>query len=613
MRKLITAMVALVFCAPFVWAGSPAKPDQKQVAPASPAAAQMRQEYFLGDTSRVVEDAKPLLKKYPSDLELHAWYVIAKGYGDELPGIVDQMKKGAPDSPWTLLASAATAGYQGEFDTKLDLCEKAIAGAKGNPDVLVLATGIVKQAALIESFSQKPPNANALKAFLSKYKGEFKRSSEGLAAEAQALDTVATIEKNTKSTAALKLADQTLKGDPTNVSALLLKSQILLKQKSYQANYDLLKTAAQAVPESYALHQAYWRGVLALPNANAAAQSQEIEADATRIISAVKPSTSIVQMSLSQLHTTSPALATPVGDLYLKQYPQSNVEDAVLYARAMANEAITEDDRDAQVVSLEGFIDRSKHYDTDLLGMANWMLVNDMTQQEHPDLDRLYKAELATKDSSMGLPAAGIVKLADRKSHLPEIEALAESQLDAQWGKLQGNLKNTPESQLKTSVQSFIQYTAGSWLDALGWVELKEGKLDAALPDLEAASKFSPQNPQMAVHLGHAYQAKRENAKAEKTFLDAFAMPYYGEGDHPAIAALRELYVHTHGSSTGLEAYMQPILARDAARRHKAILGERLSPESPLKSFELASLNRTQVGSNGLKGKYLILKFWATW
>lgn len=613
MRKFVASLGVLIFCAPFVWAGTTGKRGQKQTAAASPAAAQMRQEYFLGDTSRVVADAKPLLKKYPNDLELHAWYVIAKGYGDELAGIVDQMKKASPDSPWTLLASAATAGYQGEFDTKLDLCEKAIAGAKGDPDVLVLATGIVKQAALIESFSQKPPNADALKAFLSKYKGEFKRSSEGLAAEAQALDMVAQIEKNTKSTAALKMADAALKSDPTNVAALLLKSQILLKQKAFQANYDLLKPAAQAVPGSYALHQAYWQAVFALPNANAAQQAREIEADASRIIAAVKPSTSIVQMSLRAIGNSSPSLATTVGDLFLKQYPHSNVEDAVLYSRATAEEAVTEDARDAQVLSLEGFIARSKHYDTDLLGTANWMLVNDMTQQDKPDLDRLYQAELATKDSSMGMPAAGIVKLADGKSHLPEIEALAASQLDAQWAKLQDNLKTTPDSQVKANVQSFIQYTAGTWLDALGWVELQEGKVDSSLPDLEAASKFSPQNPQIAVHLGDAYEAKGESAKAEKTFLDAFAMPYYGEGDHPAIKALRDLYVHTHGGDKGLEAYMQPIIAKDTARRHKAVLAERLSPEKPLKTFELASLTRTQVGSNGLKGKYLILNFWATW
>ncbi len=627
MRKIIAGLTVLIVCAPLGWAASgrgtqpfggltALSKAEGQRAPAS-AVAQLRHDYYLRDTSRVVDDAKPLLKKYPNDLELHAWYVIAKGYGDELTGIVDQMKKAGPNSPWTLLASAATAtgGSPSEtFQTKLDDCEKAIAGAKNDSDVLILATRIVQQAALMQSFSQKPPNADALKAYLKKYKGELRRTPEGLAAEAGALDTVAQIEKNTKSTAALKLADRVLKRNPTNVAALLLKSRILVKRQEYQVNYDLLKPAAHAVPDSYALHEAYWTAVLELPNGKPTDEKQEILADASRILSAVKPTAAMVEESLSQMHIASPDLGTALGDLCIKQYPSTAVEDAVWLGRAMIINPVTADERDLQAAALETFLDRPQHHDKDLVKEANSMLVYDLAEAKNPDVNRLYSAEMATATGPHASPSTeGIVTLADHKAHLPEIEALARKQLDSQWTALQKSLKNAQESQIKSQVNMFLQYTASSWLDAAGWVEFEAGKLDAALPDLEEATKLSPKDPQMAIHVGSVYEAKGENAKAEKTFLNAFAMPYYGDGDHPAIAALRELYIHTHGGDKGLEAYMQPILAKDAARRHKGILAERLKPAKPFKSFELASLNGPEVGSAGLRGKYLILNFWATW
>ncbi len=581
----------------------------------SAAAAQLRRDYYAQDPSRIAEDAKPLLKQHPKDLELRAWYVVGV-YGTDRDEIAEQMKQISSASPWTLLAAAATAGFENTLDTKLDLCEKAIAGSGDNPDVLVLATAILRQAALFESNFQHPANADALKAFLGKYRSEYKRSANGLAAQAQSLGTVAQIEKDAKSTAAVRLAGRVLKSDPTNVAALLLKSQALVKKRDYQANYELLKPAARAVADSYPLHLAYWQAVLALPNAKPAEQKQEIEADAARIISAGKPSTQFAEYNLRQLDTGLPGLGTAIGDMLLERYPHTAVEDGVLLGRALASDSETNEGRDAQVAALESFLDRPQHDDTNLVNLANYELAYDLSSQENPDLDRLYRAELALASatgSEYPPLAAGVTRLADRKVHLPKLESLARTQLDAQWTRLQTDVKQVAGSELKSFLPRVLQSGPGGWLDALGWVELQEGKLDAALPELEDASKLSPQDPQIAIHVGTAYEAKGDGAKAEKTFRDALAMQYLGQGDDPALAALRELYIHTHGSASGVEDFMQPILVQDAARRKAAILAGRFNPETPLESFELASLGGKEVSSGGLKGKYLVLNFWATW
>jgi tetratricopeptide (TPR) repeat protein len=578
----------------------------------SAAAEKLRHEFYAQDFSLVAQDGTQMLPQYPNDLELRAWYVVGASLSyssDGLDAVVEGMKQSAPDSPWTLLASATLLRDPKE---QIDLCEKAVASEGANPDVLVLATSLVQRASLIQSYAQHPPNADELKKFVTEHKAAYERSTNTLAAEAQALDTVATIEieKDTKSTAAVELAARVLKRNPDNVAALLLKAAVLQKQTKYEAAYELLKIVAKAIPDSYALHMAYWDAAMTRPGAKEADQKGEIEADATRIFSSVTPSTQIVETALLKLDQDPPAVGTEIGDLILEKYPETAVEDAVLYYRANKDlpMAATDQNTDHKIKALEAFIGRPKHYDDNLVKDANGMLIYDLTSQKNPDLGRLYQ----TMVTQGGNPQA-ITILADHKSHLPEIEKLAKSKLDSQWTELQKTIKDTPDSQMKTRVESFISYGAGGWLEALGWVYFNEGKLDAALSKIEIASKLNPNDPECAVHLGRVYEARGDNARAEQIFEDALSKPYYGEGDQPAVAALRELFLHTHGGETGLDAYMQPILEKDRARRKSVILGERLKPEKPIPPFTLASLDGKKVASGDLKGKLVIVNFWATW
>jgi tetratricopeptide (TPR) repeat protein len=605
---ILMAILSLAAATP-VWS----TPAQASTHFRSAATEPLRHEFYAQDFSRMTQDGKHMLPQHPNDLELRAWYVVGAANShdsDGLDAVIAGMKQSAPESPWTLLAVAATSS---DFKEVLGLCEKAIAKDTANPDMLVLASDIVRRASLRQSDLQHPPNANELKKFIAEHKAEFERSTDGLAAMAQALDTIATIEKDSKATGAVELADRVLKTELDNVAMLLLKSRTLQKETKNDAAYELLKTAAKAVPDSYALHMAYWDAVISLPDRKAADQKREIEADATRIFSNVIPSTQIIQTALGKLDQDPPDLGTAIGDLILKKYPETAAEDTVSYYRANKDLPMAEADQnlDHKVKALEAFLDRPKHYDDNLLKTANQTLIYYLTSQKSPDVERLYQAVVA-----VGGSAPSVIILADHKVHLAEIEKLAMTKLDSQWTALEKMIKDTPEGQLKGSLENLFSYgpgNPGNWLDALGWVYFNEGKLDAALSKIEIASKLNPKDPERAVHLGRVYEAKGDNARAEQTFEDALSQPYYGEGNHPAVAAFRELYVHTHGGETGLEGYMQPILEKDRARRKTVILGERLKPEKPIPQFTLALLNGKKVASQDLRGKWVILNFWATW
>ena len=48
--------------------------------------------------------------------------------------------------------------------------------------------------------------------------------------------------------------------------------------------------------------------------------------------------------------------------------------------------------------------------------------------------------------------------------------------------------------------------TSGAYLDSLGLIYLKQGKLDAAIENLEQAIKYLPDTPEILLHLGDAYR-----------------------------------------------------------------------------------------------------------
>ncbi len=596
-RVLIVSLMLLTLCVLLA-----AQSSASQTSSGAPSAALLRVKHLfdVGNLSIVSEESKQLLAENPNDLELRAWVAVAQGAGDDTDALVNEMKKSSPDSPWTLLASAAGAPNT----EKPNLCEKAVAKDGQNIDVLMLAARMMTDAAYWTG------KADALKKLLDEHKADFERSADGVAAEASALSAVARVTHDSKSQAAKDACDRALKLNPNNVAMLQMKSSELIKNHKLKESYELLKKGANTVPDSYPLHMAYWKSVMALPNGIADEQSKEVENDASAIITKMRPSANIVRLSLSALDDVSSKVATDMGDLILKTYPDSAASDAVAFVRATKDlpMATPEQNTEAKILALEKFVNRPNHYSDSLLKSANENLVYYLSSQDKPNAELLYKAVMAIDGSP-----EGVIKLADEKSHLKELEGLSTRKLDGQWENFKKSVANQPDAQVKGFLNYFLEQNVEGWQEALGWVYFNEGRLDDAMAKLEAAHKLSPKDPECAIHLGKVFEAKNDNDKAESLFEAALSMPYYGDGDHPAVKALREFYVHKHGSSDGLDAFMNPILEKDRERRRKAILSAQIKDPKPLTEFKLTSLDGKTVDSDSLKGKYVIINFWATW
>jgi tetratricopeptide (TPR) repeat protein len=65
--------------------------------------------------------------------------------------------------------------------------------------------------------------------------------------------------------------------------------------------------------------------------------------------------------------------------------------------------------------------------------------------------------------------------------------------------------------------------------DTLGYVLLKNGRIDQGVKMLKKASESSPKNPSILYHLALAYQANGEPSKAMETIQKALALGEFPE------------------------------------------------------------------------------------
>lgn len=66
--------------------------------------------------------------------------------------------------------------------------------------------------------------------------------------------------------------------------------------------------------------------------------------------------------------------------------------------------------------------------------------------------------------------------------------------------------------------------TSGAYLDSLGLIYFKQGKIDAAITTLEKALHYMPQTPEILLHLGDAYLQKGLKQKAVLAFEQALQL-----------------------------------------------------------------------------------------
>ncbi len=98
---------------------------------------------------------------------------------------------------------------------------------------------------------------------------------------------------------------------------------------------------------------------------------------------------------------------------------------------------------------------------------------------------------------------------------------------------------------------------AGNFLDTLGWVLYRQGKLDEAASTLREAVKVSPREADIALHLAEVYEKQGKDLEATAAYLQA----YVGGGSQQARNTARALYRKQKGSMEGFHEVLDQVYA----------------------------------------------------
>ncbi len=138
----------------------------------------------------------------------------------------------------------------------------------------------------------------------------------------------------------------------------------------------------------------------------------------------------------------------------------------------------------------------------------------------------------------------------------------------------------------------------------------QQGEMQRAVEDLQFAARLLGDDAKVAMTLGQiAVKAGRSDV-ALAAYLDAASAPY--QTSREPMDALRRVFV---AGGVGTEDQLQArVAARIAARRKKAAADFTPVPiERPAPAFGATLLDGSNVSLASLKGRPVVLNFWATW
>lgn len=138
---------------------------------------------------------------------------------------------------------------------------------------------------------------------------------------------------------------------------------------------------------------------------------------------------------------------------------------------------------------------------------------------------------------------------------------------------------------------------------------VRNGKVAEAAPYVRLAREHSTNKDYQLSHSYVAVLMHEKNYAEASHFLEEMIQEGTGNDQHRAW--LKECYIATKGSDKGFDKYLAG-MQKSADKQRKDALAQQMVDE-PAPLFELKNLQGETVSLASLKGKVVVLDFWATW
>ena len=149
-----------------------------------------------------------------------------------------------------------------------------------------------------------------------------------------------------------------------------------------------------------------------------------------------------------------------------------------------------------------------------------------------------------------------------------------------------------------------------------GKIEEQQKNCDAATTDFQASNRVIP-NAMAEQHLGSIAEMTNDPRTAIDHYLTAFVLPESGPGGAVDRAIVRQnlgnVWRQVHGSDFGLPEAVLGAFDRAQAKPVQARPSDKNRDLRDPFAFELRQLDGTPFSMSSIRGKVVVLSFWATW
>ena len=575
----------------------------------------LRGFYSSRDFEGGYELGRKLVKQFPKNTELNAWFVTNMARNELSKEAVEAAKKlveNNKENAWAWFALAHAYIRNSQTKEATPAAEKAL---KLMPDdeefIFLYASSLLGQKKYDEIYVWLDKNSTKIKdqsrLFYIKAEAQYRQATSEKVDEAKRKSSFETFAK------AREIS-------PNSVNANYIYGLYLNSDKRFAEAYPLLKKAVALSPNVVHIRQQFWKAILqGQPNKSEEQRKTEVTADLNNLLR-LRPN------SLNALDTVSafyerelemPDKKKVFDGMILKKYPQSAQAERILIRQIRRFDTRGKDGKDDEVKKqqlvqkIRNFINRPKHFEESYLGESFFNLFYYIKDDKNvSDAELLKIAEETIKYPQLGVDGTFSTiasSLSDRKMFRQ-----AENFLSVGFNKVKEEIEKQrafikDEKELETNLNS-MNATLHS---ARGWIYFKESRFDEAEKELTQAIKLNNQISYIYNNLGQVYEAKKDFEKAEDAYINAFST-FYGK-ENPNVDKLKSVYQKRNGKSEGFEAYFEKVKVIERQRRKERILFAKIKEPKSAVPFNLKNLEAKPFSFADLKGKVVVVNIWGTW
>lgn len=232
---------------------------------------------------------------------------------------------------------------------------------------------------------------------------------------------------------------------------------------------------------------------------------------------------------------------------------------------------------------------------TKALGEKNW------------DKAKAYAAQM-TPDARASLYNNTAWELAENGEHLDQ--ALAMAQEATQWAEDELRAPQSPKPLYMPYAdwEENLRYTFAQHADTYAFILHQQGKHEAALAYQTRVVEYSKGKE---AELNERYTKYLEQVKSPELRyrLEGFIMQ--GNATSTMKEQFKRLYAAEDKSAAGAEAYLAQLEKKAREHQKKELANKMIDQPAP--AFRLKNLAGKEVSLDGLRGKVVVIDFWATW